>query len=363
MADLNRIPQADWGTAAFLTTNGPSNSVTNINQYRPAANFGTIGEFARGGHASYHSLQALFRSRTGSRSSFQVSYTYSHSIGDIEEDNSSGSLNQEAFINPSNTRLDKGNTNINRPHIFVANEVLDLPTFAKSNHMLQQVIGGWELNSIVSIQSGASLSVFTNGASDTNFSNTSNPMQIPGAPLCDTTSVTSFNATSVNCYHLNSLTGTGFGNNQRANATGIACNSGQHGDQLLNPAAFTLVGYQIGTVGTARRGSCSGANARNIDMQLAKNWKIHERYNLKFSMDFFNLFNHANFKSGNLEGTGFSGNVSCGSNACSPTNNVVTSQSTVYCAQSPNTPGCQAFGQANGVQPGRELQYTLRFSF
>jgi hypothetical protein len=353
MADINRIPQADWALASFLGTNGASNSVTNVNQYRPAANFGTIGEFARGGHASYHSLQALFRSRTGSRSSFQMSYTYSHSIGDVEEDNSSGGLNQEAFINPGNTRLDKGNTNINRPHIFVANEVFDLPTFAKSNHLLQQVIGGWELNSIINIQSGASLSVFTNGATDTNFSATSNPMQIPGAPLCDTTSATTFGNTSSNCYHLNSLTGTGFGNNQRPNATGINCNAGAHGDQLLNPAAFTFVGYQIGTVGTARRGSCSGANTRNVDFQLGKNWKIREHYNLKFSMDFFNIFNHANFKSGNLEGTGYSANVNCGVNSCSPTNNVISSQSVQN----------STWGQANAVQPGRELQYTLRFSF
>src|ERR1700760_5174731 len=90
---------------------------------RPAGNFGTIGLFARGGHSSYHSLQALFRSRLSNFSSFQASYTYSHSIADVELDNSSGSVNQEAFTNPNNTVLDKGNTNINRPHIFVANEV------------------------------------------------------------------------------------------------------------------------------------------------------------------------------------------------------------------------------------------------
>jgi hypothetical protein len=336
-----------------LGSNGPNNSPTNIDSYRPAANFGTIGEFARGGHASYHSLQTLFRSRIGSRSSFQASYTWSHSIGDVELDNSSGSVNQEAFINPGNTALDKGNTNINRPNIFVANEVFDLPKFAGSNSIVQSALGGWELNSIINIQSGASLSVFSNGASD--FNHTVNPMQIPGAGLCDPTNTTgSIN----NCYQLNSLTGTGFGNNQRPDATGVACNSGQSGDQILNPAAFTFVGYQLGTVGTARRGSCYGADSRNFDMQLGKNWKFKERYTLKFSMDFFNLFNHANFKSSNLEGTGFNaGNLECGVNACSPTNNIVTGQN-----GTPNATS-NGWGQSNAVQPGRELQYTLRFTF
>jgi hypothetical protein len=344
MRDLNEVPNADWGTTSFLGGNGANNSVTNIDSFRPAANFGTIGEFARGGHASYHSLQTLFRSRIGSRSSFQASYTWSHSLGDIEEDNSSGSVNQEAFIDPSNTALDKGNTNVNRPNIFVANEVFDLPTFSGKGSIIQSVLGGWELNSIINIQSGASFSVFSNGVTDANHA--VNPVQIPGAGPCTATTLT-------NCYQLATLTGTGFGNNQRANATGVACNSGQQDDQILNPGAFTLVGYQIGTVGSVRRGSCTGANSRNFDMQLGKNWKFRERYGVKFSFDFFNLFNHANFNSGNLEGSGFNpSSVTCGANACSPTNNIITSQAAV-----------SGFGTANAVHPGRELQYTLRFTF
>jgi hypothetical protein len=341
MEDLNRVPSQDWIYSSFLggtQINGLNNSPTDIDSYRPASNFGTIGEFAREGQASYHSLQALFRSRVGARSSFQASYTWSHSIGDVELDNSSGSVNQEAFIDPGHSGLDKGNTNINRPNIFVANEVFDLPKFAGKNGFVQGALGGWELNSIINIQSGASFSVFTNGVTDANHA--VNPEQIPGAP-------------AGNYYQLNTLTGTGFGNNQRANGTGIACNSDQSGDQLLNPAAFTLIGYQIGTVGTVRRGSCSGADSRNVDMQLAKNWKFKERYGIKFSFDFFNLFNHPNFNSGNLEGTGYNpSSVTCGANACSPLNNVIQTQA--------GTPG---FGTAGSVHPGRELQYTLRFSF
>ena len=348
MEDLNRVSPANWANAAFLGSGLgglPNNNPTNIDSYRTANNFGMIGEFARGGDASYHSLQALFRARTGTRSSFQASYTWSHSIGDVELDNSSGSVNQEAFVNPLNTKLDKGNTNINRPNIFVANEVYDLPSFNGSNGFVKGALGGWELNSIINVQSGASFSVFANGATDINHA--INPMQIPGAGVCDPTSSTLI----ANCYQLNSLTGTGYANNQRANGTGIACNSGLSGNTFVNPAAFSVVGYQIGTVGTARRGSCTGAPSRDVDMQLGKNWKFKERYNVKFSMDFFNLFNHANFNSGNIDGNAPQASVSCGANACSPVNNIITS-------------GGQGFTlQANAVHPGRELQYTLRFTF
>jgi hypothetical protein len=318
MADLNAVPEADWVQGAFL--NGSA-----LNALRPAGNFGTIGMFARGGHSTYHSLQALFRSRLSNYSSFQASYTYSHSIADVELDNSSGSLNQEAFTNPANSSIDKGNTNINRPHIFVANEVFYLPKLANHSELVQKTVGGWELNSIVSVTSGASLSVFSSGASG-----------ISGSTL-------------------SSLNGTGFNNNNRPDVTGISCNAGENGKQILNPAAFTFTGYTLGTIGNAPRGYCFGPNNRNVDVQLAKNWVFRERFNLKFSMDFFNLFNHANFYGNQLEGTGFSAsNLVCGTAACSPTNNIVTGQT-----GSPNA----NFGQASAVHPGRELQYTLRFSF
>jgi hypothetical protein len=79
-------------------------------------------------------------------------------------------------------------------------------------------------------------------------------------------------------------------------------------------------------------------------------------------MDFFNLFNHPNFNSANLNGSGFNPTAPLlcggGSTPCSPTNNVVTT---------PNDPGASTgFGQASAVNVAdgaRELQYTLRFTF
>jgi hypothetical protein len=346
MEDLNEVPSSLWNQTAFLSTNGPAGSVTNINSYRPAGNFGEIGDFGRNGHASYHSLQALFRSRLASFSTFQMSYTWSHSIGDVDLDNSSGSVNAEAFINPANTTLSRGNTNINRPQIFVANEVFYLPKLAGHSNLVQKTVGGWELNSIINVQSGASLSVYSNGASDANAA--VNPEQIPGAGPCNSANMS-------NCYQLASLTGTGFGDPQRPDVTGVNCNVSGNSNQVLNPSAFTFVGYTLGTVGTAGRGICHGPNNRDVDLQLAKNWDFREHYRIKFSMDFFNLFNRANFYGNGLEGTNFNAtNLSCGASACGPGNNVVTSQQ----ANQNNN-----WGQATAVHAGRELQYTLRFEF
>jgi len=330
MYDANYIQPANWLNAAFASGSAQ-------NALRPAGNFAMIGGFARGGQAHYDSLQALFRSQQGP-STFQVAYTWSHSIGDVQLDNSSGSFNQQALTDETNPSLDKGNTNINRPSIFVANEVLYLPKLQQYNKFVQQTLGGWEANSILSVAHGSSASVFTAG--------------VGGASVNGVAS------------GLNSLVGTGYNGNQRPLVVAdTSCNTGRHGDLFINAAHFTLNNYVIGTFpsNVAPRGDCYGAGNVNLDGQLAKNWLIKEKYRVKFSMDFFNMLNHPNFNTSNLETAGYSPSspVYCGGatatsgSPCSPTNNVITN------AGAPTS----GFAAAGAVNPGRELQYTLRFSF
>jgi hypothetical protein len=345
MRDANALPNSSWLTGAF--TGGSAQ-----NALRPANNFGMIGGFARGGHASYNSLQALFRSQIG-QSTFQAAYTWSHSIGNVELDNSSGSVNQEAITDQYNPGLDKGNTNINRPNIFVANEVYYLPKLQQDNKLMQYTLGGWEVNGIFAMAQGSSFSVFSSGASGacTNVA-------------LDGTCVPGYSST------LNSLVGTGYTNNQRPLVTNTGCGVGKNGPNLLNWSHFSLIGYQIGTFPSnlAPRGDCFGAPNTNVDAQLAKNWYIKERLRIKFSMDFFDLFNHPNFNSGNLESIGFTSGspVFCGGATaptkgggptglpCSATNNVITSA---------NTPNGFAQAGSQNLNQGRTLQYALKFQF
>lgn len=355
--DQNFIQPSNWLAGAF-TTGGAQNAL------RPADNFGTIGELARGGHATYHSLQALFRSRTGNFSTFQLSYTYSHSIGDVALDNSSGGFNNEAFVDPLNSAYSKGNTNINRPNILVANEVFYLPKLANKNLFVRNTLGGWEANSIVSVSSGSSLTVFANGAGGESLNYTcpagSTWTSCVGQPVGTVVTVSS---------PLSMLTGTGYSGSQRANATGLSCNAGEKGNQILNSGAFSLTGYVLGpTIGTAGNGICNGPAFRNVDFQLAKNWYFKEHYRVKFSMDFFNLFNHPNFTGNDLEGAGYTAAGLHCNDAVGPcgesvnpmtgvttnlANNVVTSAN----------PQSSSFGKTFIVQPAREIQYTLRFYF
>jgi hypothetical protein len=343
--DGNAIPNNNWMAGAF--------QAGSQNPLRPAFNFGTIGSFKRGGQANYNSLQALFKAQTGAFSTFQAAYTWSHSLGNVAEDDSSGGITSQATTDQYDARLDKGNTNINRPNIFVANEVFYLPKLERQNAFVKNVAGGWEANSIFIMAEGSSFTVESNGVSGAGGST------------------------------LNSLVGTGYVANQRALATGVSCAAGTGGRNRLNYNAFTFVGYALGTFPSnlVSRGICTGSPNTNVDGQLAKNWTVGEKLRIKFSMDFFDLFNHPNFNSANLEGStyGAGGGPAPGSllgpnglycggatqpvgspfsgSPCSPTNNIVTA------AFGTPTPG--SFGQASAENnnAGRSLQYTLKLSF
>jgi len=393
--DINQVPNTDFVEGAFLGgsaatstfTTGPAGPVgtacpsggsfstpnstptcsytaPSINSLRPAGNFGAINFFSRDGHANYNALQVMFRSKLSNFSTIQAAYTWSHTIANIEEDAANGGASQGSFTDIGNIGLDRGNATINRPNIFVFNEVFYLPKLDKSNAFVKNTIGGWEFNTIFTAENGNSMTVYQNGVS-------------PATALLDPT------ASPVNCVvngvgfpcTVNSLSGTGYNNNQRPNVVpGVSCNSGQNGPNIVNQNAFTLIGFQLGSIGNAGRGVCEGPHYVNADFGLYKNFHFKERFNLRFSMDFFNAFNHTNFDANSVQGVGnqsgffYNGSgVYCGpQNAsgfyqpCSNTNNVISAYGNVNAA---GNGANGVFGIANGTKNARELQYGLKLTF
>jgi hypothetical protein len=62
------------------------------------------------------------------------------------------------------------------------------------------------------------------------------------------------------------------------------------GQGVLTPPAY-------GTYGNAGRNIFYGPGFKNVDMAVAKNWRLRESTKLEFRTEFFNLFNHGNFGS------------------------------------------------------------------
>jgi len=329
--DVNAVPSANWGTVAFL------NSAAQ-NPFRPYSNFGSINFWGHNGDATYHALQTSFKTRY-KQSQLTAAYTWSHSISNVQLDNSSGGAGAQNFLDPTRPYLDRGNSPINRPHIFTMNATYFLPDMKGSNGFARGVLGGWELGGIFQASSGASHTVYQNGVSENSALNTA--------------------GTSA----LQAQIGTGYNEPLRPLLTGASCTDGREGNQIYNPAAFTMVGYVIGTLPSnlEPRGYCPGPKFVNVDFSLNKNFKVTERVNMQFRLDFFNLLNHANFRGDQVQGYTIASNVNCGPVGagglyapCSTANNVITRET-----QTNN------FGASTQTvqKAGREIQYGLRLSF
>jgi hypothetical protein len=332
-SDINEVPQSQWATCAFMS---------NCNSLRPYPNDGFLTWWSHFGDANYHSLQALFRGKVKG-AYINATYTYSHSIGNVPLDESNGTANSQTLTLGSNPSLDRGNTQINRPHIFVANLLVPLPELKGHSALVRNVAGGWQVGGITTAESGPSTTVNSAGLSE----NTALLTGGAGSAL-----------------GLNALYGTGNagppwapGSNRRPSITGVSCTSGTSGPNIYNPAAFTVVGQAIGTIGNEPLGYCHGPKFVTTDFTLQKNWKITERVALQFRLDTFNLFNHPNF-SPNANGSPI-GSVNCGTatgglyQPCSPTNSLITLMQ----------PGASLAATGIMVNSDREIQYGLRVTF
>ena len=79
---------------------------------------------------------------------------------------------------------------------------------------------------------------------------------------------------------------------------GVSCKAdGGYTEQILNPAAFTLTGFQLGTVGNAGPRHLRRPGLQQVDLSLYKNIKIGKSVKAQLRFEVFNIFNHVNFLS------------------------------------------------------------------
>ena len=345
--DINQVPQQNWAAASFANGNA-------VNQFRPYSNFGTLLWWTHDGNSNFNGLETLIKTRVHNLQ-LLAAYTWSHSIADIIVDDSNGGTGNQIRTYYPDPRLDRGTGDVNRPNNFVANAIYSLPSLAGHNSLVQQGLGGWEVSGITTAANGNNFTIYQGASENTSAlqtvpgidPNTGQPAQVlpPGAGA------------------LNALAQTGYTGPQRPlKVAGQSPTAGHHGSQIVNPNAFTLIGYQIGTIPSnmAPRGYVGGPNFVNTDFSVDKNWKVRELATVQFRLDFFDLLNHANFNPSDGQFTPFQ-NVNCGAaNAnglyqpCSVTNNTITAQT----VQSGFGASNQTIGNAS-----RQIQYTLHINF
>jgi hypothetical protein len=288
--------------------------------------FGEIKYGQWGARSNYNALQALYRTRIKALDA-QFAYTWSKSLANTDITNSGNTGNTATVTDISNLNLDYGPTTIDRRHVFVSNIVYTLPTLQGHGVPMRMALGGWEAASILTYASGPSQSIFGLNAGATNA---------PGG-----------------------LQGTGDNENQKPNRVLQDCRAhGAGAVQWYNPAAFTLDHYQLGTFGNSSVGSCTGPGLANTDFSLYKTFKFTERVNMQFRMEFFNLFNKAQFRADQIDQQ-----LAASAVACTVANPCPGYAVDTVSWNFANNGRPQTFGRVTNDKGPREIQYALKINF
>jgi len=306
--------------------------------------------------STYNGLQATLTSRNYHGLDFVAGYTYSHGLDFM-------SSNWVAFLPKDNMNpaLEHGSSDYDIRHRFTLSVTYALP----EKKMRGQLLEGWQLNSIISLQSGQPWNVNDQG---NDFSRTGeaterwdffgNPADFksggpnslpyctgPGQGGCSYT--TAGNTITI---PLSAAQSSALWTSCQAKApdpstlsTG-GCYVSFNGKSVLTPPA-------LGTFGTMGRNIFRDTGFHNVDLSVSKSFKFGERMKAQFRVETFNIFNHPNFANPNGGTSGYGQGAFADPSAIG--------QFGCGCA----TPDNAAFNPVLGSGSARAIQLGLKFIF
>ncbi|MHB8541738.1 MAG: carboxypeptidase-like regulatory domain-containing protein [Candidatus Acidiferrales bacterium] len=247
------------------------------------------------GTSSYNALQVDVNHRVSEASfakglAFRGVYTWSKALDNGDSLNGTAAGNAPGLVaNPFNLRADWGPATYDVRNVGVFNASYRLPFgntgryFAAWTGWRATALSGWTVNSIVTLQSGFP---FTPQLSynPSNNGDTRNPVRPFVNPAFTGPVITG----NVNGY--------------------------------FNPAAFLAPPPNSGFYGNLGRDTLTGPGLATWDFSAFKDTRIHERMNLEFRAEIFNLLNRANFNTPNA--------IAFTPTGVSPSAGVITSTST-----------------------------------
>lgn len=245
-----------------------------------------------GASSDYNSLQIEGRRRFSSGLFFQANYTFSKTLTDAQ---GTGQTRFEPLLDNDQPRLERSRAIFDVTHSFKTNVLYELPfgagpgkLFNPSNKILQKLVSGFQIGTIIGVQSGPPISVFSGRG-------TLNRVGRSGVNTVDT---------NLSVDQIKNLFGRFVLPDGRIffidpkvigpDGRGVAPD-GQApfaGQVFFNP--------QPGTVGSLGRFEFNGPTAYNIDFSIAKHTKFSEKVDFEFRAEFFNVFNNTVFFVGDL---------------------------------------------------------------
>jgi hypothetical protein len=217
------------------------------------------------GISSYQGLQVDLNRRLSKGLQFRGVYTFSKSLDDGDNMNTSVATNSPAFVaNPLDPKADYGRASFDVRNAGVINLTYDLPfgrsAVAGDNPWFSRLAADWQVSAIQTLLSGLP-STPQLSYNPSNDGDTRNPVR-----------------PSVN-----------------PNFTGSIIEGGPN--QYFNPNAF--IQPLPGTYGNVGRNTLPGPNLYETDLSVSRRFSLTERLGLQFRTEIFNLFNHVNFNTPN----------------------------------------------------------------
>lgn len=238
------------------------------------------------GQSNYNALQFSLTKRMTHGLTVAASYTWSHAL-----DEQSGEGLFPTSNDPQNLPGAYGNSDFDRAHVFTTSYQYLLPKAQSLTGFASQVVNGWGVSGVTVAQSGQPYSIvdYTGsvgsilyGGGDFELGNLIVPIGGAGAT---STKVKLQGTTGVN-------PGTPVLN---VNAFGIPLIApGQMGVPACDPVTGVCDSYETG-FGTTGRNIFRAPFQARFDFAVFKNFKINERFNLRFDVQAFNIFNHPSF--------------------------------------------------------------------
>ena len=346
--DINQPPVGSgWPAANIATCNAnlipnpvaggpPVYDVNNtLNNGAPCQVAGEVGPFTQFAYLSnifqmanvyrsnYNGLQVTLNSRNYHGLSMVAGYTWSHALDDVGANWDFGygsGLPQNAY----NPGAEYAHSDFDVRHRLTLSLTYAIP--GKKGYA--QTLEGWELNSIVTLQSPQHWGVMDEGTDAAGIG------PLPVSPPANSPIRWNFYGNPDD--FKSGPTGTPFfpGTNAPSAPTGnTACNAKALALDGGTPGAATeslafhgcyakgnsiMIPPPLGTFGTMARNLFPDSGFKNVDFSIAKNWHFGERFRAQFRAEFFNIFNHPNFANpyGGQNGFGFNdpsaGGFGCG---------------------------------------------------
>ncbi|HEV3486000.1 MAG TPA: hypothetical protein VG106_11370, partial [Vicinamibacterales bacterium] len=254
------------GTATCAESNADTCRVNQIQ--------GVIRLRANAASSIYHSMQVSLEKRLSRGFSAGAHYTWSSFIDTASEIfNPSGAevaVSQDSF----DRSTERARSSFDRPHRFTGNFVYELPWFQEQNGAVGHILGGWQLNSFFTFQSGSPFTVLQ--GTD------------PAGALAGISGLVG------NAIRPNIATDLPLGSMSieeiRIAAAGLTCAGNLAGAAcLFSPVTAAQ------RVGNAGRNILRTDGINRLDFGIMKNTRLGENHRFQLRADFFNFTNTRDF--------------------------------------------------------------------